>query len=164
MSGAGEAARPLPQGPVGWIFRIAVAAGTCALLAAMSVEVLAVIGRHTGRPLVGSIEIVRACVVLATSSAIVAATALKAHASVHLLTERLSETSRARLARLGDLVSAVIFAVFAAGSIWIAAEIWPGDERTQLLGLPIAPLRAYWCAAAALTAALFLASALGRRR
>ena len=153
----------LPPGPAGWMVRIAMAVGSVALLLAMGTEAMAVIGRHTRMPLVGSVEFVQACVVVATSSAIVAATVLDAHARVHLLTARLSPAGQARLRRLADLLSAAVFAVFAGGSIWLAAEMWSTTEKTQLLGVPLAPLRAFWCASAALTALLFLVSALKRR-
>ena len=159
-----ETTPTLPRGAAGLLVRASIVAGSLALLGAMSVEALAVLGRHTGRPFIGSIELVQACVVVATSSAIVGATVLKAHASVHLLTERLGATARTLLGRFADLLSAAVFAAFAGGSIWIAAELWFGDERTPLLRLPLAVLRAFWCASALLTAVLFLISALAPRQ
>jgi TRAP-type C4-dicarboxylate transport system permease small subunit len=153
----------LPTGAMGVLVRGAMGIGSAAMLGAMATEALAVVGRHTGVPFVGSIELVQACVVVATSSAIVAATVLGAHARVHLLTERLGPTARGVLYRLADLLSAALFAVLAGGSIWIATELWTGDERTSLLHLPIAALRVFWCAAAALTGGLFLIAAFARK-
>lgn len=153
----------LPTGAMGVLVRAAMGIGSAAMLGAMGVEALAVAGRHTGIPFIGSIELVQACVVVATSSAIVAATVLGAHARVHLLIERLGPTARGVLARAADLLSAALFAVLAGGSIWIASELWTGEERTSLLHLPVAVLRAFWCLSAILTGGLFLIAAFGRK-
>jgi TRAP-type C4-dicarboxylate transport system permease small subunit len=153
----------MPTGAMGLLVRAAMGIGSIAMLGAMVTEALAVAGRHTGIPFVGSIELVQACVVVATSSAIVAATVLGAHARVHLLIERLSPTARTLLLRFADLLSAALFAVLAIGSIWIASEVWGGDERSSLLNLPIAALRAFWCGAAVLTGVLFLIAAFGKK-
>jgi hypothetical protein len=65
--------------------------GSAALLLAMSIDAVAVLGRHLGWPLLGAIELVQACIVLAASAAIIVATLRGAHARVHILTERLPE-------------------------------------------------------------------------
>ena len=60
--------------------------GSIGLLGAMSIDALAVLGRHLGLPLLGSIELVQACVVLMGSSALVGTTVRHGHASVQLIT------------------------------------------------------------------------------
>lgn len=138
--------------------------GSAGLLVAMSTDALAVLGRHLGLPLLGSIEIVQACIVVAASSAMVGATLNRTHAEVHILTERLKPASRALLARISDLLSAAFAVVLVVGSVWIASDLWGGHERTELLHIPLAPLRIVWCASAALIAILLVVRALAPKR
>src|SRR5271170_6230492 len=74
--------------------------GAAGLLIAIAADALAVLGRHTGIPLLGSIEIMQAAILLASSAAIVLATAAKRHAVVHLLVDRLSAPARIAMERL----------------------------------------------------------------
>ena len=60
-----------------WLDRVAFVVGSMGLLGAMSADALAVLGRHVGLPLLGSIEIVQACVVLVASAAMIGATLRK---------------------------------------------------------------------------------------
>jgi TRAP-type C4-dicarboxylate transport system permease small subunit len=129
----------------------------------MSADALAVLGRHLGLPLLGSIEIVQASVVFIASSAMVAATLKDTHARVHIIIERLSSSRRLVFERAADLVSAVLFLLFAAGSIWVAGELWSGHEVTELLQIPLRWLRLFWIASALLIAVLFAARAVRKR-
>jgi TRAP-type C4-dicarboxylate transport system permease small subunit len=142
------------------------ALGALALLVAMASDAAAVAGRHAGLPFLGAIELVQACVVVATSSAMVGATLSGAHATVHILLERVSVRVRRGLQAFAAVMGAACFAWLAAGSIWIVSDLWGGHERTELLGLPIMPLRLFWCASALLMVVLFavraVASARGR--
>jgi TRAP-type transport system small permease protein len=115
--------------------------GAIALLTAMVVDTLAVIGRHVGITLLGSIEWVQAAMLLASSAALVAATLSKQHASVHLLIDRLPPRWRRVAALLGSTLSIVFFVCLAAGSIWIAHDLWGAREASDLLHIPFAPLR-----------------------
>jgi TRAP-type C4-dicarboxylate transport system permease small subunit len=140
--------------------RVSFLLGAVGLLSAMLIDAGAVIGRHLGVPLLGSIELVESCVVLMASASLVGTTLGQGHASVHILTERLSAAGRARMRRASDGLSAAFFAVLAIGSMIVARDLWGGDERTELLGLPLAPLRALWCASAVGIVALFIAAAV----
>jgi TRAP-type transport system small permease protein len=157
----GHATRVAPAevGPVGkaayWI-------GSAGLLIATAADALAVLGRHTGVALLGSIEIIQVSVVLIASSAMVAATIVGAHASVHILTERLAKPNADRLARIASWLSALIFLLLAAGSIWVASDLWSGFEQTELLGIPLRWFRAAWIVAALLIVALFVRQAVRR--
>lgn len=151
-------------GLAGYLMRGSFLIGATALLIAMAADAIAVIGRHTGLPLLGSIEIVQACVVIAASSAMVGATLNKTHAEVHILTERLPEGARVLLKRLSDLCSGVFVVVLLVGSVWLVAELWNGHERTENLHIPLKGLRLIWCASAALMAAIFLARVVARRK
>jgi TRAP-type C4-dicarboxylate transport system permease small subunit len=143
--------------------RASFAAGCVGLLLAMAVDATSVLGRHLGLPVRGSIELMRACVVVFASSALVGTTLSRGHASVHMLTERIPVIARRRLQRVTELASAVFFAVLAIGSLIVVSDLWSGDETTELLQLPLLPLRLLWCASACLIVFLFTAAALSRR-
>lgn len=146
-----------PAGPLARrLERTAFFLGSAGLLAAMFADALAVLGRRVGAPLVGSIEIVQASVVLLASAAMIGATLRGAHARVHLLVGRLRPGGRRLLERIADLLGALVFLSFAAGSLWIAAELWGGHEHTELLGIPLRWLRVFWIASALTIAALLL--------
>lgn len=121
------------------------------------------LGRHIGIPLLGSIEIMQAAILLASSAAIVLATAAKRHAVVHLLIDRLSPPGRTAMERLHALLSAVFFIALAAGSIWIAFDLRDGHEQSELLRIPFAPLRIVSIAAVLAVAAIYLFRVFDRR-
>lgn len=135
--------------------------GAIALLVAMLSDAAAVLGRHVGFPFLGAIELVQASVVIATSSAMVGATLSNAHATVHILLERAPGALHRLLLGFGGAMGAACFAMLAAGSIWIVRDLWGGHEQTELLGLPILPLRLFWCASACLMVVLFLSRPSG---
>jgi TRAP-type C4-dicarboxylate transport system permease small subunit len=121
----------------------------------------AVVGRHIGHPFLGAIELVQACVVVATSSAMVGATLSRSHATVHILLERASPRLRRGLELFAAAAGAACFGLLAAGSIWIVRDLWGGHEQTELLHLPIMPLRLFWCASALLMIVLFAVGVRG---
>ena len=139
---------------------VALAAGSIALLAAMAADFISVAGRHLGFSLLGGTEFVQVCVVVAISSALIVATLRGAHASVHILTERLRPATARLLARGSDLLGAVLFVLLAAGSYWMLSDTWGLDERTDILGVPLAPVRILWTAALAATSLVFLIRAM----
>ena len=136
--------------------QIAFVVGSAGLLIAMGADALAVLGRHLGVPLLGSIEVVQASVVLVASAAMIAATLRGSHARVHILLGRLSAVRRLALERVADAVSAAVFLTFAIGSIWIASELWHGHELTDLLHIPLRWLRVFWIATSLLIVALLI--------
>ena len=135
--------------------------GSSGLVVAMAADAIAVAGRHLQVPFLGSIETVQAAMIVAASAGMVGATLSHAHATVHVVTERLTVRARTRLQRFADSFSAIFFAALAAGSIWLVIDLWNGAERTELLGLPLKALRLLWCASALLIAGLFTALAFG---
>jgi TRAP-type C4-dicarboxylate transport system permease small subunit len=142
-----------------WLFKI----GGFALLFAMATDSVAVLGRHLGIPLLGSIEMVQAAMLVASSAAVVSATLAEKHAVVHLLVGRLSPRTQALLARVHSLFCAVFFAALACGSVWIAYDLRDGHEESELLRIPYAPLRIV-CILAMLGAALIYVARIARRR
>ena len=99
--------------PPGTLTRIAYAIGGFGLLGATAADSIAVAGRHTGIHLLGSIELVQACVVLLAGSAMLIATQVGEHASVHIVTERLAKPTAARLARIASLIAGLVFMLIA---------------------------------------------------
>ncbi|MBC2651570.1 TRAP transporter small permease subunit [Novosphingobium flavum] len=145
--------------PAGWL-RLVYGLGGCGLLGATAADAIAVAGRHAGFHLLGSIELVQAAAVLLAGSAMLIATVQGEHASVHMVTERLARPTAARLARLAALISGLVFLAVAAGSAWVAGDLWSGFERTELLHIPIRWLRAAWIGFALLIALTFLRRAI----
>ena len=111
------------------------------LLGAMLIEFLAVVARNTGWNLVGSIELVQALILLSSSGAMVAATISRAHAKVSVLSSRYRGASGRAMRILLASGGAVFFLALAAGSAWIAADMWDASEQSELLGVPYFPLR-----------------------
>ena len=142
---------------------LALGAGSIALLSAMAADFVSVVGRHLGFTLLGAVEFVQLCVVAAISSALILATLRGAHASVHILTERLPAAAATALARASNILGALLFALLAAGSFWMLSDTWGLDEHTDVLGLPLAPARIVWTGALAVTAVIFLLRAVMAR-
>jgi len=133
-----------------------------ALLGAVATDSLAMLGRQIQVPLIGSIELVQAAVLVASAGALVVATLDGAHARVNLLRDRVPATWRAGLDRLHALAASVVHASLLAGTVWIAMDLWSGHEESELLRIPYRPLRL----AVALSFATLLALSLrhlGRR-
>ena len=115
--------------------------GGIALLLAMAVEAVAVLGRHIGIPLPGSIELVQAAILVASSAAMLSATVADKHARVRLVMNRIKGGPLAVLKRVQALFSILFFCALAAGSIWIFMDLWGGFEESEVLHIPLAPLR-----------------------
>ena len=120
-----------------WLFYL----GGTALLFAMAVDAVAVLGRHIGMPLPGSIELVQAAILVASSAAMLSATMADKHARVRLVVDRLKGGPLVMLKRVQALFSVLFFCALAAGSIWIFMDLWGGSEESEVLHIPFAPLR-----------------------
>lgn len=154
----GDPAAP-PRGPM---YRVIFALGAIGLGGAMTTDAVAVAGRHLGIAPLGSIEVMRALIVILATSAMLMATLVDGHARVRIVLEKVSAPTVAQLERLADIVSAIAFLWLAAGSIWLASDLWNGTEVTELLHLPLRWLRVTWIVGALVIAGLFLVHA-GRR-
>ena len=121
--------------------RLTIWIGGMAMLAATAVDTLSVVGRNAGLPIVGSIELVEAAILVSGTVALVLATLDDLHARVRLVTSRLRGRPRFVLGRLSRLATALVFLALAWGSIWLAADLWTGHERSELLGVPWRVLR-----------------------
>jgi TRAP-type transport system small permease protein len=143
--------------------RLLVVVGGAAMLLAVATDTLAVIGRHIGTPLLGSIEIVQATVLVTASAALVVATLDGRHAVVHLLVNRMGDAGKARVERAGRVLAALLFLAFLIGSAWIAIDMIGGHEESELLRIPYAPLRLVQLAALAAASVICLVQALRHR-
>ena len=143
--------------------RLAVWIGGGALIAATATDTLAVIGRNTGMPVVGSIELVQAAVLVSGIFGLIFATAGDEHARVRLLTDR-SDRGRAFADIAGALTMALFFAALLVGSVWLAADLWDGHERSELLGVSWRVLRLIANVGLAAGIVIALASLVRRQR
>lgn len=143
--------------------RALAAVGSVALLVAMATDTIAVAGRHLRTPLLGSIEIVQACIVLAASAATIGTTLAGGHMIVTLVVERLDSARAVQVRRLADLFSALFFGALAAGSLWLAVELWNAHELSETIGIPLRWFRALWCVSAVVVTVLFLRDAVRPR-
>lgn len=164
---ATDAAAPLhdeePPPVTGVAGRAAFYIGSVGLLLATAADSIAVLGRHTGFALLGSIEIVQAAIVFIAASSMVSVTLSRGHAAVHILTDRLAPARRYRLARIANLLGAVALLLLAAGSMILLVDLWNGHERSELLHIPLRWFRLLVIAALVFVAALLLGHALERR-
>lgn len=117
--------------------------GGVALVVAATLNLLAVIGRHTGIPLKGAIELVQVAVLIAGSLALVAATLARNHARVHLILDRLTGGRRLLAERSCTALSILFYALLLTGSLWLAADLWGEQEVSELLDVPWRWMRAF---------------------
>ncbi len=148
------------SGARNWLFYL----GAAALLFAVAVDAIAVIGRHIGKPLLGSIELMQASILIASSVAIVSATLADKHAVVHLLIARLSPRVRAAMERFHAALCALFFLALTAGGVWIAHDLRAAHEESELLHIPYGPLRIVSIVSVAAVALIYAARIAKRRR
>ena len=142
--------------------RIVFAIGATALCGAMAADFAGVAGRAIGWNPLGLVEVVQLFVVAAITCSLVIATLEGAHAAVHMLTARLSPRMAQVLERLSNLCGALLFGGLATGAVWMLGDTWPLDERTDVLGLPVAPERIIAIFALAWISLIFLAAVFRR--
>ena len=130
---------------------------------AMLVDALAVIGRHTRTPLLGSIEIVQVMVGISGALALVVATIHGRHAMVRILVKAINPRSAQLVQRINAFVSGGFFLALGVGSLAITAELWEGFEESELWQIPYAPLRVLVTLAMGAVALTFFYQAFRRK-
>jgi TRAP-type C4-dicarboxylate transport system permease small subunit len=153
--GASDA--PRTQSRLAWLL---VAVGSVGVVATMLIDVVAVVGRHAGLPLTGSIEMAQAAVVMMASCSIAFATLERAHVAVDLLHSRMGAKTQIVVLRIAALLGFVFMSALVVSSVWVAVELWDGAERTELLEIPLQPLRLLWIGCASVAAIGFLIQAV----
>jgi TRAP-type C4-dicarboxylate transport system permease small subunit len=139
-------------------------AGAGGLLVMMLVEAAAVIGRHVGLPVMGALEIVQAAIVPAACASMLIATLHGAHAAVHMITDRMPPSAQCWAFRAGSILAGSCFAALTAGSAWLSMEYWKSFEQTEVLHIPLRPLRILITLTAAALALAFFYRALRPRK
>jgi TRAP-type C4-dicarboxylate transport system permease small subunit len=105
------------------------------------IEAIAVSGRWLSLPLHGALEIIQAAVLVTACVSMLTATLEGSHATVHLLLNRVGPRVKAVLTRLASLISAALFVALTIASVWLVIEHWDGHEESELLHIPLRPLR-----------------------
>jgi TRAP-type transport system small permease protein len=144
---------PQARGPLFYV-------GAAGLLTAMTIETIAVLGRHAGVPLLGALEIIQTAILLAATSAMVSATLNGVHATVTLLTDRLGPQGQRWLRFFAAMLSALFFVGLSAGALWLAVDAWNDHEQSELLHIPFRPLRLISFVAAAAIVIIFIRDAV----
>lgn len=116
--------------------------GGIGLLLALATDSISVVGRHLGMPITGTIEIVQVGVLIAGSLGILIATLTKSHANVHLLIERLSPKAQNFLGIMAKILSLFFIGSIIIGSIWQFKDNFGTYEESEILKIPLMPLRA----------------------
>ena len=141
------------------LYRLFIILGGGALLAAMTVDFIAVIGRFIRIPLLGSIELVQVVVGIAGVVAMLVATLHQRHARVLIVFSRLNPRTQAGLSRINAAISALFFLSLAGGSCWLLIEMWSSFEESELWHLPYKPLRFLITAVLLLVSMVFMKQA-----
>ena len=134
------------------------------LVTAAMINLLAVIGRHTGILFKGSIELVQVAVLIAGSLSLIAATIGRNHARVHLLLDRLVGDAADRGEGVCTALSILFYLALLAGSCWLAADLWNSQEVSELVGVPWRAMRLFLNAALMIVLVLLYRQLVERRR
>ncbi|MFT4089334.1 MAG: TRAP transporter small permease [Asticcacaulis sp.] len=145
-----------PERPLHWAAKIPLFLGSVAILVAMTADSLAVVGRHANIPLLGTVEIVQLAASIAGGATIICATIAGAHASIHVLTDRVSPEVRHRLLTFARLMTAIFFVALTIGCGWLMVDMLGQGERTELTGMPLMPFRLLATLAFGATALLYV--------
>ncbi len=158
-----DAASGAPRARDSRIGFLLIIVGSVGVLVTMLVDFVAVLGRHANLPLTGSIEMAQAAVVILASCSIAFATLERAHVAVDLLHSRLGPKAQIIVLRVAALLGFGFMACLVASSVWVVAETWHDAERTELLEIPLLPLRLLWIACGLVAAAGFVVQAVRPR-
>lgn len=126
------------------------------MLAAVGVEVMAVVGRAISLPLPGSVELVQVLVLISGIMAMIIATLNGTHAKVKLILDRLSGAQTNKLLRINHALAALFFLLLFIGSAWLLVDLWAGFEESEIWQVPYRPLRILAVLGTLLVAGLFL--------
>jgi len=137
-------------------YRALVVIGGFALLAATAIDVVAVLGRMTRVPLLGSIELVQVVVGVSGVLARLVATLHKRHARVLIIYNRLGTRGVAVVSRFNACCGVLFYLGLLAGSMWLLADFWSSFEESELWRIPYRPLRIVICVVLAATSSVFL--------
>ncbi|WP_338446400.1 TRAP transporter small permease subunit [Pelagerythrobacter marensis] len=110
--------------------------GGIGLLFVAAIDTLAMIGRHAGFRLLGSIELIQPAVLVAGAIAIVFGTLVDAHARVRLVYDRLNSAWRWMADFCSELAMLAMLSIILVGSVWLMLDLWPSSEISEIVGVP----------------------------
>lgn len=148
----------------GWIGGVLLIAGSVGLIGSMLTDTFAVIGRHTGIPVLGSIEVMQAFIVVGAASGIAYASMSATHAAVDLVFHKLPPWAQNVAHRVGALLGFLFVAALVTGSAWIVWEYRDAQEMTEILRIPVQYLRLFWLACSVIAAITMLAPLVGKQK
>ncbi|HHX81383.1 MAG TPA: TRAP transporter small permease subunit [Pseudomonadaceae bacterium] len=137
-------------------YKLLVLGGGLPMLAAVAIEVMAVLGRAITLPLPGSVELVQVLVLISGIMAMIVATLNGSHAKVRLILDRLNTTHANSLLRVNHVLASLFFLLLFIGSAWLLADLWAGFEESEVWQVPYRPLRILAVLGTLLVAGLFL--------
>lgn len=148
----------------GRLYKTAIWVGGLSLLGAALIDTGSVLARNLATSIHGSIELIQVAILIGGALGLVIAVASRTYARVHLLTDRLSDAGKSRMDRFAALAVAAFFLCILAGAGWIAADLWNGQELSEVMGVPWRWMRLFanLCFAAAVI--ILLRHIFGRKK
>ena len=126
------------------IMKVLVGTGVVCLLAVMLVFVGNIISRSFGKPILGTYEVIRLCMVPVIAFAL-GYTALKqGHIVIEIVLALFRKRARKIFAAISALLSLFIWALIAWRSTEFAFIKWGRGETTEQLSLPVPLFRMIW--------------------
>ena len=121
-------------------------AGGGALVVLLVMIVGNVMFRLTGRIIPGSYELAELIIPIIAGAAVLCATLSGSHVAIDFVVDRFPNASRRRIAIVMALAGAFYWCVVAWAGTLVAFRNTRLGEYTEVLGIPVAPLRWMWVA------------------
>lgn len=134
--------------------------GAFALLALLALIVGNVLLRTAGYIIPGSYELAELIIPVIAGIGVLAATLCGAHVAIDVVTDRLGRKARRRIALAVSLAGALYWLILTGSGAAIALRNTRLGEYTEVLGIPVSPLRWTWVAVCCCVAVYLAASVL----
>lgn len=138
--------------------------GAFALLALLALIVGNVVLRTAGYIIPGSYELAELIIPVIAGIGVLAATLCGAHVAIDVVTDRLGGKARRIIALAVSLVGALYWLILTASGAVTALRNTRLGEYTEVLGIPVAPLRWIWVAVCCCVVVFLAASMLFEAR
>ena len=146
------------------ILNAGVYVGGFALICLLLLIITNIAFRLSGHIIPGSYELAEAIIPVIAGVAVLVATLFGSHVAVDLVAERFSARVQRRLVMAMACVGFMYWLVLAYSSALTALRNTKLGENTELLGLPVTPLRWFWVAVCCCVAAYLLIALLVPQR
>ena len=138
--------------------------GAFALLALLALIVGNVLFRTAGYIIPGSYEVAELIIPVIAGIGVLAATLCGAHVAIDVVTDRFGRTVRRRIAIAVSLVGALYWLIVTGSGAATALRNTRLGEYTEVLGIPVSPLRWIWVAVCCCVVVYLAASMLSEAR